>query len=598
MECDPIIKGLQVTKRRRWILNLQSDSRIKRKLYEADVDAKLETAAELVGMGGHKEEAHTVIKDISDELKKIAMARHKTPTGKVRKAPDLKILKDLKKPVPEVWLQYIDQGHRGQMLAYRYLDPDIMHRYCARDALTTFYLEEWCNDRLIENENLHMVWEEIAKPAMWAWCSARLAGFPVDKKRVELLADYLNVEIEKLGRQIEAHEPGLNPNSPQQVVAALEKRGFRSKRTTATGKTKMDKAVMEEFKGKHPLVDLIIAWKMFRHTQDNFVEGLIPYIRSDGKCHPSYLQDGTETGRPSSADPNFFNRLKGRDEESRKLGTMLRECHIMPPGHTLIEADEGQIEIREVMDLCGDPTGIEIITSGVDFHLASAKRFAAVLGKDPEKVSDIDREHAKTSNFAAIYELPDQLGFMLSKRIGISSKSGNELATALFGAYKNLLPWMDQKLADATANGYSVTRWRGKEARHRPLWHLGLPAPGKHDRDKSEDKTRWQNHARSSWNGEAQGSAVDIITSMLWRLQLWLDANTDGGRFVLQIYDSIMVIVKDEDVDKTIAYLHRLMTDMLDEKIGYLRSVPLAIDVKIGKSWGQMRKVVLPKVPV
>jgi hypothetical protein len=308
MECDPIIKGLQVTKRRRWILNLQSDSRIKRKLYEADVDAKLETAAELVGMGGHKEEAHTVIKDISDELKKIAMARHKTPTGKVRKAPDLKILKDLKKPVPEVWLQYIDQGHRGQMLAYRYLDPDIMHRYCARDALTTFYLEEWCNDRLIENENLHMVWEEIAKPAMWAWCSARLASFPVDKKRVELLADYLNVEIEKLGRQIEAHEPGLNPNSPQQVVAALEKRGFRSKRTTATGKTKMDKAVMEEFKGKHPLVDLIIAWKMFRHTQDNFVEGLIPYIRSDGKCHPNLMfglayESGNILTLDNNADP-------------------------------------------------------------------------------------------------------------------------------------------------------------------------------------------------------------------------------------------------------------------------------------------------------
>lgn len=1039
MECEPLIKGLQITKRRRWILNLQSDSRIKRKLFEADAVAKLEVSAELVGMGGHKEEAHDVIEEISDDLRKLALARHLTPKGKTRKVPTLKQLGTLKAPVPEVFLGYIDQGHRPQMLAYRYLDPGVMHRYCARDALATFMLEEWCNDRLIENPNLHMVWEEIAKPAMWAWCSARLAGFPVDRKRVELLKDYLDVEIEKLGKKIEAHEPGLNPNSPQQVAKALEKRGFRSKRTTATGMTKMDKGVMEDFKGKHPLVDLILAWKMFRHTQDNFVEGLIPYIRSDGKCHPSYLQDGTEcmpagelvltedgykpvelvkvgdrvltheyrfrpvaevnrfspstiyrvclsngfslrttgnhayqlqngewrkaedlapgdmvrvysqedarrydsevtylyiqtpeetfgltveedhshvtggivthnTGRPSSADPNFFNRLKGRDEESRKLGTMLRECHIMPPGHTLIEADEGQIEIREVMDLCEDPTGIEIIASGVDFHMASAKRFAAVLGKDPEKVSDIDREQAKTciaegelvltdhglipienldknskvwdgiawvahdgivchglkrvishdgltatpdhhvympdgrciplemaamdgrlavggdgevpvgyapddwkdcsiweperkapgvpvlamredstcvslqrdgrqddqlhlrgdlrgsshpaapeplardvlqvqqpeleagqelrlsgdrmsvrelrsvcclgseepsasdvpggghrqagqqralrtgesaarlpqgeqqqqadnapdrvqgdqnsctscvgsdedgqsglpvragvhieasgsrcecrraaarcdqsrwakvydilnagprhrftvsgkvvanSNFAAIYELPDQLGFMLSKRIGISSKAGNELATALFGAYTNLLPWMDQKLADATVNGYSVTRWRGEEARHRPLWHLGLPAPNKHDRDKSEDKTRWQNNARSSWNGEAQGSAVDIITSMLWPLQLWLDANTDGGRFVLQIYDSIMVIVKDEDVEKTIEFLHRLMTDNLEKKVGYLRKVPLAIDVKTGKSWGAMMKIKLPKL--
>ena len=593
MECEPLIKGQQVSRRNRWILNLQSDSRIKRKLFEADAKADLGTAAELVGMGGHKAEAHTLITAIGTELRKLAMARHPTPTGRKRPEPELRHLK--KRCVPDEWFEYLDQGFDEEKFAYRYLDTRILHRYCARDALTSFYLEEWCNDRLIENPNLHMVWDEVAQPAMWAWCCARLTGFPTDKKRVELLRDYLNVEIDKLGLKIQAHEPGLNPNAPQQVVKALEKRGFKSKRKTVTGQKQMDKGTMEEFKGKHPLVDLILAWKMYKHTQDNFAEGLLPYIRSDGRVHPSFLQDGTETGRPSSSDPNFFNRLKGRDEESRKLGTMLRECHAMPPGWTLLEADEGQIEIREVMDLCDDPLGIGIIRdSNVDFHMASAKRFATVLGKDPEKVTDIDRERAKTTNFAAIYELPEQLGFMLSKRLGISSKEGNDLATALFGSYTNLLPWMKVRLNDCTQTGHSVTRWRGKEARHRPLWHLGLPPPNPSDREKSADKTRWQNHARSSWNGEAQGSAVDIITSMIWKAQLWLDANTNGGQFLLQIYDSIMLMVRDEDVDKTIAYLQQLMTDNIPgQKVGYLQKVPLAIDVKKGRSWGQMEKVKL-----
>lgn len=1039
MECEPLIKGQQVSRRNRWILNLQSDSRIKRKLFEADAKADLGTAAELVGMGGHKTEAHTLITAIGTELRKLAMARHPTPTGRKRPEPELVHLK--KRCVPDEWFEYLDQGFDEEKFAYRYLDTRILHRYCARDALTSFYLEEWCNDRLIENPNLHMVWDEVAQPAMWAWCCARLTGFPTDKKRVELLRDYLNVEIDKLGKKIQAHEPGLNPNSPQQVVKALEKRGFKSKRKTITGQAQMDKTTMEEFKGKHPLVDLILSWKMYKHTQDNFAEGLLPYIRSDGRVHPSFLQDGTEcmpagelvltstgyrkveevapgelvmthmgrwrpvtasnvfpvsriyrvttktgltlrtsgnhmymtpggwmradelepgvmvttlmvgmaftgrlgrphrfydspidkievlrsevvygltveedeshvtggivthnTGRPSSSDPNFFNRLKGRDEESRKLGTMLRECHAMPQGWTLLEADEGQIEIREVMDLCDDPVGIGIIQSGVDFHLASAKRFATVLGKDPEKVTDIDRERSKcfhpdtevltrqgwrrifdlahdpdwkstevvqaipdrngvvrlgwilplqvftkkhpsgklihlknesidlrvtpdhrmlewtdrgyskvvmpeafgrsgywasagllsqggycpswllrlavatqadgsytpagirfgftrqrkierfrkllecagwkireytsgqgvttfyipkeyaqqikrcldpdktlpwdmltlgemsrqvileeaefwdgstikggrsyhysssieknvdvlqaiavtgsrktrkmktptgwrlsvkdraiskarnvqrteleytdevaclsvpstfvlvrdrgtvtvvgqTTNFAAIYELPEQLGFMLSKRLGISSKEGNDLATALFGSYTNLLPWMKSRLADCTQTGHSVTRWRGMEARHRPLWHLGLPPPNPSDREKSSDKTKWQNHARSSWNGEAQGSAVDIITSMIWPCQLWLDANTNGGQFLLQIYDSIMLMVRDEDVDKTIAYLQQLMTDNIPgRKVGYLQKVPLAIDVKKGRSWGQMTKVVL-----
>jgi DNA polymerase I-like protein with 3'-5' exonuclease and polymerase domains len=87
---------------------------------------------------------------------------------------------------------------------------------------------------------------------------------------------------------------------------------------------------------------------------------------------------------------------------------------------------------------------------------------------------------------------------------------------------------------------------------------------------------------------------VDIVTSMLWTLQLWLDANTDGGRFVLQVYDSIMVVVRDADVEKTIAYMRLLMTDNLPQseggKRGYMDAVPLEIDVKTGRSWGKMAK--------
>jgi len=589
IECEPLLKRHQLGGRK-WLLNLQSDSRIKRKLYEADAVADLGTAAELVGMGGHKTEAHDQIGVICSELRKLAMARNLTPTGKVRKAAELKVVDP--KQVPPEWLVYLDQGFEPEKFAYRFLDRDVMHRYCALDALSTSYLEDWCLQKLVEHPNLALIWDEVAQPAMWAWCCARLTGFPTDKRRVELLRDYLNVEIDKLYTKIQAYEPGMNPNSPAQIAVAFAKRGLVSKRLTPSGAVKMDKEVMVDFKGKHPLVDLVLTYKMFKHTQDNFAEGLLMHVRTDGRCHPSFLQDGTSTGRPSSSDPNFFNRLKGRDEESRKLGTMLRECHTMPPGFTLIEADEGQIEIRAVMDLCEDPVGIATIVSGVDFHMASARSFATVLGKDPEKVTDLDRETAKTCNFAAIYELPDQLGFMLAQRLGIPNKAGNELATALFGSYLRLKPWMDECLSDATRTGYASTLWRGQEGRHRPLWHLGLPVPNRADRTPSKDKSNWQTHARSTWNGRAQGGAVDIVTSMLWPVQCWLDANTSGGQFLLQIYDSIMVMVPDDDVGKTIAFLRELMTDTVPgKKMGYLKAVPLTIDVKTGKSWGGMSKV-------
>jgi DNA polymerase I-like protein with 3'-5' exonuclease and polymerase domains len=67
----------------------------------------------------------------------------------------------------------------------------------------------------------------------------------------------------------------------------------------------------------------------------------------------------------------------------------------------------------------------------------------------------------------------------------------------------------------------------------------------------------------------------------------WLDANTRDGQFIIQIYDSIMVMVRDEDVDKTLKFMMALMTD--DSAVDGL--VPLAADAKVGQSWDSLKKV-------
>lgn len=99
--------------------------------------------------------------------------------------------------------------------------------------------------------------------------------------------------------------------------------------------------------------------------------------------------------------------------------------------------------------------------------------------------------------------------------------------------------------------------------------------------------------ARATYNTDVQGSAVDIITSMLKPVVDWLDANTNGGQFLLQIYDSIMLMVRDEDLDKTLQFLLPLMRDESDvyPKQNYVDGIPLVADVKIGKSWATLKKV-------
>lgn len=897
--------------------NLQSDARLKRKLRDADATAKLEVSAELVGMGGHKEENHAAVDIICTQLRKLALSRELTPSGKKRKAPEVSGI-DVKQ-IPESWYAALNNGVNPRKFAHRFVPRWIEHRYVALDACSTYYLEGWANEQLCmwSDDGLLTIWEEVSKPAMWAWARATMNGFPTDRESVELLADYLKTEADQVLKQIHAYRPGLNPASTKQMGEYMAELGLKSPRMTDGGKPSWAKEILEGLKDKHPVIPLLLRHRLLTDVNGDQVQGLLPDIRSDGKVHPSYLLDGAATGRPSSKEPNFFNRLKGRDEQSRELGTLLRSCHQAPPGWTIIEADEGQIEIRKAADLSRDPAMLAMLTSGVDFHTQSAQKFAPVMGLDFEKMSkaeqDLFREKSKcfhpdtevltrqgwrriadlartpewrttevmqatpgndgrvklewvlpdevytkrhpskkliwlknesidlrvtpdhrmlqwtdsgysqvvtpvkfglhgywkcagnldsyeatesldllrlavavqadgsynvsgagirfgfskkrkrdrlcalldaaalpytenfyestkvwsiyvkaagakalrclldpdktmpwswlllgpeerraicdeaahwdgsiiaggrsyhfstsieknadvlqaiaasvdrktrkirtatgwllsvkdrgyakgrnvtktelaytdevsclsvpssyvlvrdrgvpvitgqTSNFAAIYEIPAELGFMLSKRLNVERIVGEELGQALFKTYTGLRSFMDAEYAEAWRTGRSRTFWKGKQGRSRPLWQMGKNPPtlpeleaalkaekrGGYKAESKYDKTE----ARATYNGAVQGSSVDIITSMLWPVCCFLDENTNGGLFLLQIYDSIMLMVRDEDVDKTLKFLVALMRDELPERRGYMDGVPLTVDVKKGKSWGSLEKI-------
>lgn len=587
------------------LLNLISDARLKRKLLDAEARGDLATCADLVGMGGHKDEQKGALQLVCGELRALAMATTLTPTGRSRKAP--KCLYVDPSQVPAKWLEWINDGFDEQKFAHRFVDKGVEHKYVALDAISTWQLEELLHSQLLDQDDLgqYTVWDEVTRPAMYAWCRARLNGFPTDKLAVQAFSDYLKQESELVLKKIHAYKPGLNPQSPKQVGDYLGSLGLKSKRKTTSGAQSWSKDVLEAMKDKHPIIPLLLKYTLLTHTDSNFAAGGLGDIRSDGRVHPSFLQDGTGTGRPSCQDPNFFNRMKGRDEASRELGNMLRACHQCPPGWTMIEADMGQIEIRLAATLSKDPAMIRMLNSGVDFHTQSAELFATAMGKDFSKMSqeekDIFRENAKTSNFAAIFEIPSQLGFMLSKRLKIDKDQGVALGDSMFKVYKGLRTFMDTSYASTWETGVARTYWKGQPARKRPLWGMGKNPPALKELEKainydrgSDEETRMDlTDARACYNTSIQGAAVDIITSMLKPVVDWLDANTNGGQFLLQIYDSIMLMVRDEDLDKTLQFLLPLMRDESEvcAKQNYVDGIPLVADVKIGKSWATLKKV-------
>ena len=586
-------------------MRLWSDARLKRKLYEADAIGKLAVAADLVGMGGHKVEAHTLLKEICAELNKLALSRELTPKGKVRKRPELKYVHEAQ--VPEVWFEYL-KHFDTEKFAYRFMDTKTMHRYCARDAHATWLLEQWCERRMAEVKDcdLKMVWREVTQPAMWAYCEMTLNGIPLNKAKLTLFSNWLEQEMSKLKRelQIEVGIEDWNPKSDPQLREEMLKRNLKTKRKTDGGKTgnrlmKVDKESLEDFEDD-PFIKKVSRYRLLHHTQSNFAAGLIPFIRTDGRVHPTYLLDGTGTGRASSSEPNMFNQLKGRDEQSAELGKMLRACYEAPPGWVILEHDQGQIEVRMAASLSKDSNLIEPLKDpNADFHMVNARAFAKAQGKDPNAVTKMDRDNAKTSVFAAFYEIPCELPFLLSVRLDVDRSVGEELTHALHTSFPAMLQWMHRCYAESWQRGYSITHWKGKPARRRPLWELAKNPPTLKELEEAliaEKRTRRgageapkskfdTTSARATYNGDNQGSAVDVITSALWPTHCWLKGNTNGGQLFLTIYDSIMTMVRVEDSRKTHEAVVRIMTDpsRLD--------VPMVVDGKWGPSWDKLEKI-------
>ena len=223
---------------------------------------------------------------------------------------------------------------------------------------------------------------------------------------------------------------------------------------------------------------------------------------------------------------------------------------------------------------------IQIYLSKEDFHLATAKAISQLAWKiPPEAVEAHHRASAKTTNFALLYEIPEKLGWMVSRRLSCSTKEGERIADAIFGKFKKLREWMAECLRQARIEGGAWTQWRGKRARFRPLWNIA---------EMGSDRAsiaRRENAERSSWNTPAQGSAADFTTASLWPVVDWIQTEGIPARIVLTIYDSIILDVREDWAERVARRVKQVMESWDNGPI------PLEADVKAGKSWGSLEKM-------
>ena len=406
----------------------------------------------------------------------------------------------------------------------------------------------------LEKNGMTKLYQEIELPLCQVLYRMEKRGISIDKDQLEQFGTMLAQRITDCESLIYAYsEKKFNINSTRQLGELLfEKLGLPPVKRTKTGySTNAD--VLEKLKGKHPIIPAIMDYRMLTKLKSTYADGLMKEIRQDGRIHTTFQNLVTATGRLSSTEPNLQNIPVRTD-----LGSEIRKMFVPKKGCVLVDADYSQIELRVLAHIAGDEAMGNAFRTGVDIHTATA---AQVFGVEVEKVTPLQRRHAKAVNFGIVYGISE---FSLAEDIGVSRYEAREYIDNYLTNYPGVRAYMKQVVEDARAIGYTQTIY----GRRRYIPEL-----------KSSNFNIRSGAERIALNTPIQGSAADIIKLAMIRVEKALNEAFPEAELLLQVHDELIVECPEAIASQVAELVSREMQGVAQ------LSVPLTAEAKFGKSW-------------
>ncbi len=439
---------------------------------------------------------------------------------------------------------------------FSHLPPEKAVFYACEDADIALRLKRELEKRL-EEEGLIRLFYEVEMPLVPVLAKMELRGVKVDREKLIDLGKFLESQLERLEREIyEVAGEVFNINSPRQLAKILfEKLKLKPVKRTKTGYS-TDVDVLETLSLEHPLPAKVLEYRQLSKLKSTYIDGLLKQIHpKTGRVHTSYVQTGTATGRLSSKNPNLQN-IPVRGE----LGKLLREAFVAEDGYLLVSADYSQIELRILAAMAGEPKLKEAFERGDDIHAATASFIFGVL---KEQITPEMRRKAKVVNFGIIYGMSP---YGLSKELNIPVKEAEEYINRYFSEYPRVVRFIEDTVRKARERGFVETLF----GRKRPIPELFSP--------KKDEKEQGR---RIAINTPIQGTAADLIKMAMIKCQRFIDDRGLDAYMILQVHDELVFEVKKEVAESFAEDVKRIMENAAPEI-----DVPLKVDVKIGKTWG------------
>ncbi|NCC24438.1 MAG: DNA polymerase I [Deltaproteobacteria bacterium] len=425
-----------------------------------------------------------------------------------------------------------------------------------QESLEALALARQYRERL-DRSGLTRLMIDLERPLTAVLARMEQSGVGLDLEAFEVFLGEVKARLEELTAEIHAQAgENFNIRSSQQLSEILfDRLGLDSRSKTPGGALSTSSQVLENLRGRHPVVDLILEFRMLEKLRSTYLDPLPQMVDGQGRVHSHFNQLATATGRLSSSGPNLQNiPIRG------EFGGRMRSCFVAGPGMILAGADYSQIELRLLAHLSGDGELMDAFSRQEDIHTRTA---ALLFDKPQADVSPGERRRAKTVNFGLLYGMgPLKLG----RELGITTGQAKDFIELYFRKLTGVKAFYDRVETEAKVQGFVATI----AGRRRLLPDIN-----------SRNNNLAQQARRMAINTVVQGSAADIIKMAMLAVDRDESLNTMGARLILQVHDELLLEVPEANGEEAGQRLSEIMTGVQS------LAVPLVAEWGSGRTWAE-----------
>ena len=304
--------------------------------------------------------------------------------------------------------------------------------------------------------------------------------------------------------------PTFSFASDSQLRTILFDKSFLALKTdqkTKTGNPSTSYDTLEELSKDNPRLLPIVEYKGTKAVYATFVKGLQERLEN-GRVHPHFSVNGTETGRLSSSNPNFQNMPQDG---------VIRNFILPDPGCLIVGADFESLEVGVELNLTDDPALLSIFRDGKSKHDITAEAV------------DMGRKDAKTLNFLCQY---GGGVWKIQKTFKVSEKEAEDIYNKYWEAYKGVMDYKKQVFKELKQTSQVINRF-GR------IRHFTKPT---NPYEEAKQQRQAYSHMVQGPGAEMTNAATYLIADYFKKHSL--------GRLMFSVHDEIVCSAKKDKIEE------------------------------------------------